>query len=390
MQRHALLMYTSCGWFFDELSGIETVQVIQYAGRAIQVASEIFDQEIESTFLKRIEQALSNIPEHGNGKRIYEKFVKPAMVDLLDVTAHYGVSSIFEEYGREHKIYCFPIEQLDFHRLEAGKAKLAVGHVRVASEITRKTGQFSFAVLHLGDHNLCGGVREFLGKEAYGAMIRETMESFAIADFPEIIRRIDHYFGVSTYSLRSLFRDEQRKVLDLIMETSIGEIGSTLRQIYNYHSPLMRFLNELGVPLPAPFRSTADFVINFNLRKAIEAEEFDLSLIHNILQEAERLQVTLGAAGLEYALRKTLERMAENFRQQPMERSLLEKLNSVMDLVTDLPFKVNLWKAQNIYYELLQTVFPEWQWKAEKGDEEAQEWVSRFRAVSGKICIYVP
>jgi len=390
IQRHTLLMYTSCGWFFDELSGIETVQVIQYAGRAIQIASEVFNQEIEGPFLNRLEQARSNITEHGDGRRIYEKFVRPAMVDLLDVTAHYGVSSIFEEYDREHKIYCFHVDQEDFRRREAGKAKLAVGKVRVTSEITRKVGRFSFAVLHLGDHNLCGGVREFQGKEAYGAMIRETMESFAIADFPETIRRIDHHFGVSTYSLRSLFRDEQRKVLDQIMETSIGEIASTFRQIYNYHSPLMGFLNDLGVPLPAPFRSTADFVINLNLRKTMEAEEFDLSLIHNILQEAGKLQVPLDAAGLEYALRKTLERLAENFRQQPAEHALLEKLNSVLDLVTDLPFEVTLWKAQNIYYELFQTVYPEWQWKAEQGYEDAREWVKRFKALSGKMLIQVP
>ena len=42
LQRHAMLMYTSCGWFFDEISGIETVQVIQYAGRAIATGADRF------------------------------------------------------------------------------------------------------------------------------------------------------------------------------------------------------------------------------------------------------------------------------------------------------------------------------------------------------------
>ena len=64
IQRHAMLMYTSCGWFFDELSGIETVQVLQYAGRVVQLAGEFFGDSIETGFLERLERAKSNLPEH--------------------------------------------------------------------------------------------------------------------------------------------------------------------------------------------------------------------------------------------------------------------------------------------------------------------------------------
>ena len=71
MQRHAMLMYTSCGWFFDELSGLETVQIIQYAGRAMQLAERYGIQGIEAPFLERLALAGSNIPEHGNGAEIY-------------------------------------------------------------------------------------------------------------------------------------------------------------------------------------------------------------------------------------------------------------------------------------------------------------------------------
>ena len=86
-QRCAMLMYTSCGWFFDELSGLETVQVIQYAGRAIRLAEETCGVQLEDAFLERLEQAKSNIPEHRDGREIYMKFVKPAMVDLIKVGA---------------------------------------------------------------------------------------------------------------------------------------------------------------------------------------------------------------------------------------------------------------------------------------------------------------
>src|SRR5207253_2896944 len=99
LQRNGLLMYTSCGWFFDELSGIETVQVIQYAGRAVQLATELFGGlELEQSFLAKLAEAKSNITEHKNGARIYEKFVKPAMADIPRLAAHYAIRSVFEDY----------------------------------------------------------------------------------------------------------------------------------------------------------------------------------------------------------------------------------------------------------------------------------------------------
>src|SRR5581483_3784942 len=85
LQRHAMLMYTSCGWFFDELSGIETVQVIQYAGRAVQLAQELFGDHAEERFLAKLAEAKSNVAAYGNGADIYERWVKPAALDLYKV-----------------------------------------------------------------------------------------------------------------------------------------------------------------------------------------------------------------------------------------------------------------------------------------------------------------
>ncbi|MFH1647328.1 MAG: DUF3536 domain-containing protein, partial [Chloroflexota bacterium] len=97
LQRHAMLMYTSCGWYFDDLSGIETVQIIQYAGRAVQLARELTGEDLEPGFLQRLELVKSNLRQHGDGKRIYDTFVKPAMIDLTKVAAHFAISSVFED-----------------------------------------------------------------------------------------------------------------------------------------------------------------------------------------------------------------------------------------------------------------------------------------------------
>src|SRR5262245_8122111 len=159
LQRNCLLMYTSCGWFFDELSGIETVQVIQYAGRAVQLAEELFDRSIEPAFVERLGAAKSNVRQHRDGRRVYEKLVKPARVDLAKVAAHYAASSLFESYPRRSRVYCFTAESDGVEAVEVGKAKLVLGRARVASEVTREWGVFDFAAVHFGDVNLHGGVR---------------------------------------------------------------------------------------------------------------------------------------------------------------------------------------------------------------------------------------
>ena len=261
LQRHAMLMFTSCGWFFDDISGIETVQIIAYAGRVIQLAEELFERAIENTFLEKLDAAVSNVPDHNNGKNIYEKWVKPSVTDWKQVVAHYGVSSLFRDFSDSEKLYCFEINKLGVDNWSAGKAKLIVGKVQVRSEITLSTQDFCFGFLHFGDHNVNGGVSQFPSNDDFQKIKNEIHNAFQKADFPEIIRIFDRGFGGSTYSLKSLFRDEQRKVLHSLLQSNISEAGEVYRRMYEDQLPTIRFLADLRVPLPQALRTAMEFVI---------------------------------------------------------------------------------------------------------------------------------
>ena len=82
MQKNAMLMYTSCGWFFSEISGIETIKILEYASKAIEIAKEITKISLEEEFLKRLSEAISNLPEYENGRGVYEKLVKTAHANI--------------------------------------------------------------------------------------------------------------------------------------------------------------------------------------------------------------------------------------------------------------------------------------------------------------------
>jgi alpha-amylase/alpha-mannosidase (GH57 family) len=76
MQKFAMLMYTSCGWFFSEISGIETVKILEYAARAIEIAQQVNGSRLEIEFMEILRTAKSNLPDYEDGKKVYEKLVR--------------------------------------------------------------------------------------------------------------------------------------------------------------------------------------------------------------------------------------------------------------------------------------------------------------------------
>ncbi len=389
LQRHAMLMYTSCGWFFDELSGIETVQIIQYAGRVIQLAEELFEQAIEAPFLDRLEQARSNIPEYRDGRCIYERFIRPSITDLYKVTAHFAVSSLFDTYNEQISIYSYTIDHQDIRIIEAGRPRIALGKVQVTSQVTRESALLTFGVLHFGDHNLTGGVRDFQGEEPYQRMVEEVTHAFERVDLPEVIRLLDKHFLDLTYSLKSLFRDEQRKVLNVILTSTLDQAETVYRQLYEQNVPLMRFLSDLGTPPLKAFRTAAEFAINSHLRRSLAEEELDLDRIQILLEEARVVQIALDAETLGYTLQHNIEQKMELFFAHPTDITLLQRLEAIVNLARSLPFEVNLWQTQNVYYGMLQTFYPNFLKKAERGNETAQLWIDHFRNLGDKLLVHV-
>ncbi len=389
LQRHAMLMYTSCGWFFDELSGIETVQVIHYAGRAVQLAGDLFGAELEGPFLDRLSAAKGNLPEHGDGRRVYERWVRPGMLDVMKVAAHYAVSALFEDYPEKARVYCYDVERVNHKDLTAGRLKLGIGQATVASRITTESSTISYAALHLGDHNLAGGVREALGEAAYGELTRELTEAFGRAEVTEIIPLLEKHFGKSTFSLRTLFRDEQRKLLDLLLAETLGDVESSYRRVYERHAPLMRFLARLGLPIPRDLQLAAERSLNTQLQQAFMAEPFDQEEVRRLLDDARDHGITLDHASLAYTLGRAMERAAGRFEAEPDDGEALDGLEAMIGLARTLPFDVRLWSVRNFYYRMAKGAMPERRTRAAEGQEAAREWVDRFLALGNLLRVRI-
>src|SRR5207249_10291940 len=103
LQRNRMLMYTSCGWFFDEISGIEAVQILRYAAMALQYLNDLGGGRLEDEFVRRLAAAPSNLPEWRDGAEVYRRIVQPTLVGVSRVVAHYAITGVLEEYERSEE-----------------------------------------------------------------------------------------------------------------------------------------------------------------------------------------------------------------------------------------------------------------------------------------------
>ncbi len=362
MQRHTQLMYTSCGWFFDDISGIETVQIIAYAARVIQLAQELFKEDaigLEINFLEKLTLAKSNASSAGDGARIYTEQCLSLELSLEQVAAHYAISSVFSSFADETEIFCYQVHRISYEIFNSGRGRLALGRARISSSITGQAQSFSFAVLHFGDQNITAAVKAYLpsdasSSDAFEKVAAQAREQVLRANFPEVIRVLDRYYDLD-YSLTSLFRDEQRRIIQIILNSTMSDIESSLKNIYEDHASLLHYLSQSGLPKPPALALAASFSVNSGLRRALEADPIDLSQVRSFLASAQADEIQLDTTTLSYIADL---RMKRSMLELLMSSGSLEILDRALNLVrtfNELPFEQNLWQAQNIWYEILRS-----------------------------------
>lgn len=385
IQRNAMLMYTSCGWFFNDVSGIETVQVLNYAARVIQLTEKISGKSIQAEFMERLGAAKSNIAENGTARDIYLRDALPMCLDLERVAAHYAVASLFDNFEDEARIYCYQVTRRDFEIEKAGRARLAVGAITVRSLITLEEAQYDFAILHLGETELTGGVCAARPPAEYEAVKRELSEEVQPGGIPGLIRLLDTFFAESSLSIRSLFRDEQRRIFNVLCNATLEEAESAFRQLHERYDPLMRFHTRLGIPVPKVLQTAAEFDLNVQLRKLLEDENPPLAEIDARLREAVDERVSLDDMTT-MALQQAIERAATRFRESPNDLDRLETYESLVSIVRGAQLRVNLRLPQNTYYTMRSTVRPAIAADSTQS-REAQRWLELFDALGEKLSI---
>jgi hypothetical protein len=389
MQRNALLMYTSCGWFFDDICGIEAVQIMQYAGRAIQLAKEMDGKDFEPQFEAILESAPTNVKEYANGKECYEALIKSGSIDLNQVGAHLGVSSIFEEYPDKIDVYCYSTDIESYEHVDAGIQTLAIGRATVQSNIVLEKHAIDFAVLHFGDHNLTGAVNARMSDEAFSTMREDLKDAFGKGDTSEVMRLMSVSFRGNSYSLWHLFADQRRRILYELLATTWREIEASFRHIYEHNYTIMGIMRGMNMPLPKALSGPAEFIINHDLVKAIQNDESDLRELKKLVDEATRLSLQLDDTMLRYEASRRINRLMSKLGSSPGDVKLLETIEATTGTLRTVVSELDLQIAQNVFFSISKELYPDMSKKAASEGGVAQKWVEHFRNLAQYLDVKV-
>lgn len=383
-QRHAMLMYTSCGWFFDEISGIETVQVMQYACRAIQLSKQLTDQDLESEFLARLEDAPSNVTAYENGANVYRKLVWPSKTNLTRVGMHYAVSSIFEDDPETLPLFNYKAINEFFVKKEAGEQKLVTGITKVKSLVTRSEKKFAFAVIYLGKHDLIGNLSLDVEPDKFFGMQFRMVNAFEEGRLGDVISIMQTYFGPEKYSIWSLFKEEKRKILDFIASQGMEDIESSLRRTYNRDYPLVNALSNNDIPIPKAYKTTFEYILNADLLKCFQPEKINIKTLERIVGELERWSLKIEDAGkVERLAGESIFKEIKRVRGERENVKRIERLNRLFPVLEKFRLEPNLHQSQNLYFEM------SLEHKAKKPSELNEDWMKQFYLLGDNLGVKV-
>jgi alpha-amylase/alpha-mannosidase (GH57 family) len=390
IQRHTQLMYTSCGWFFDEISRIEPKQIMCYAACAMQMAKEISGINYESNFLKIIEKATSNEIEFENGKSVYNIFIKPSITDLLRAGAHYAVSSLFKEHSDKIDYYCYTAESEIYDLKEAGIQRLAVGKAKISSHITWDETNISFAILHLGDHNIIGGVQCFLENTQFHEMKKEIDDAFMRSNITNVISLIKKHFGKNDYSLWHIFKDDQRNILNSLIKSAVKEREASFKHSFNQYYPIMQVMKEMSIPLPKAFQITTEFTLNTDIANLLSDKNIDLGKLQNLIDEIKRWSIDIDKKTVNFIATNKINSLLSEFLEKTNDLKLLKNISEMMSTLKPLSLDLQLWEAQNIYFSIIKTSYSKMSRESKKGNNIAKEWLELFNNVGTYLQIKSP
>jgi alpha-amylase/alpha-mannosidase (GH57 family) len=352
MQRNRLLMYTSCGWFFDEISGIEPVQILRYAAMAMQYLRDLGGGQAEGEFVRVLAAASSNIPELGDGGEVYRQLIKPAVVDLRRVIAHYALTSLFEERPDDAAVYAYRVQRLDEVHEAYGGSALRIAHVRVGSTLTGDEREAMYAVLHFGGHDFACGIRAYEDHAAYDRMKEDLIRRYARYTLADMVRGMDEHFPGQGFSLTDLFLEERRRVLASVIRAVLDRHEETYRRIWEENRKLMRYLRQADAPIPEALALVARHVLEQEIAEAATDTAGTAVLpegVFEAVREAKALGLALDLVPAKPAMQRAVAHALDAVADDPSA----ERVARAAELVRaanrfDLRF--GLWAAQNRFF----------------------------------------
>ncbi len=350
MQRDGMLMFTSCGWFFDEISGLETTQCLHYAARAIHLAKQ-FGRDFERKFLQVLKTAPSNVPHFRDGKGVWEQLIRPATVDLDRVLAHAAISLIFPQCESVVREYSFDLDILDREVRCRGSRHLAIGRLRARSHQTWDEAETAFVVIHYGGLDFHTVLGEFPSHRDYEHFKKRVLDVYASGSLADVTALVTREFEGRVHRLDDLFADEQRRVIGIVLQDRVEDYQRTFERLSRQDEDVLNRLGQMHHPIPKPLRAAASSYLDLMLRQELarleEDEDLGLEPIRSLYDRGRIWGYQPEYELLKNTVSQALQRTVCGLDPEANLPDLVAKAGRLLDAAALLGIKADLWEVQN-------------------------------------------
>ncbi|PYN22352.1 MAG: glycoside hydrolase [Candidatus Rokuibacteriota bacterium] len=354
LERNRLLMYASCGWFFDEISALEPVQTLRYAAMALQYLDDLGGGRREDEFVRRLGAAPSNVADLRDGAEVYRRLIRPTVVSLSRVVAHYAVTGFRQEHDADGRVYAYRVQRLDQARETSDGTALRVAHVRVSSEVTGDTRDAVYAMLHFGGHDFSCGTGPWVDQAVYEAMKADLLARCARRSVADLVRGLDEHFPGGVASLSHLFLEERRRVLADVIRATLEKHEETYRQIWEENRKLVHYVREVDAPIPEALALVARHVLEQEVAAAL-ASLPELGVmpgrVFALVEDARALGLTLDLSPQRFVVHRAVGQALDAVAEEP-SRGRVARVIALIEDARRLDVRYGHWATQNRFFQL--------------------------------------
>ena len=355
MQKQALYMFNSCGWFFNDVSGIETTQILQYANRAIQLAEETSGIALHEEFKVKLSAINSNISAYGNTRDIYEKWVEPRRLSLTQVGMHYAVNALFETEDQLITVLNYDCESEVLVRQKAGTMILLAGITSVVSRVTLSHKRFSFAIVYMGNHHLIGGTSNNVSLDWFNNLQQSFSSDFDEGNLAGIIDTIKSHFTEKTFSFYELFKDEQSKLISLVIDDKIKNAVAAYENIYDSTYSLLNLLKSNRLSIPGLLENNLLTVFQHKLEEIFEGngDLIQLGRLARYTDEVSKWEAQLKTARISYLAAKKIDHLVNLFSETDNKAEFLSNVDQTLRLLAKINVAPDIESLQELIFRVI-------------------------------------
>ena len=357
MHRFSLLSQTSCGWFFNDLSGIEPVQNLKYLAHTVQIMEDLTGRNMEQRLLEVLGEAESNKAEAGTGADIYLASALPASVDARRFVAQYAITDMFCDHPEDLQLHGYHVHRMERRRFSGSPLTLTVGRVEVQHLRTTETSDLNYVLIHFGGLDFHCALRAFTGDQDFRRFTRRLEEIFDGATITELLRAVDAYFGEDYYDLPQLLPDEREQVLDSLFGDMIERFAEMYTRLYMDNHRTVNALIDSGLKVPREFRMAAEYTLSrqFNAEILAQSRSRDpdrYQRAREIVREAAHGGYKLDLSESEELFGDMLTDTVRTLAWSPSEQACRDALD-LFALAESLEINLPLDRSQIMLFEML-------------------------------------